>query len=46
MHQEIYKSTADISKVYACAFRSVKSSMRTLYNHISLKLMVHFINLR
>jgi len=36
MHQQIYKSTADISKVCACVFRPVKSSMRTLYKHISL----------
>jgi len=44
MHQEI--TSPDISKVYACVFRSVKSPMRTLYKHISLKLMVKFINLR
>jgi len=45
MHQEI--NSPDISKVYVCVFRPVKSPMRTLYNkHISLKLMVKFINLR
>jgi len=38
MHQEI--NSPDISKVY------IKSPMRTLYKHISLKLMVKFINLR
>jgi len=38
MHQEI--NSPDISKVYACVFRPVKSPMRTLCNHISLKLMV------
>jgi len=43
MHQEI--NSPDISKVYACVFRSVKSPMRTLFEHISLKLMVKFINL-
>jgi len=42
MHQEI--NSPDISKVYACVFRPVKSPMRTLYKHISLKLMVKFIN--
>jgi len=44
MHQEIYR--LDISKAYACVFWPVKSPMRTLYKHISLKLMVKFINLR
>jgi len=31
MHQEI--NGPDISKVYACVFRPVKSPMRTLYAH-------------
>jgi len=44
MHQEI--NSPDISKVYACVFRPVKSPMCTLYKHISLKLMLKFINLR
>jgi len=44
MHQEI--NSPDISKVYACVFRPVKGPMRTLYKHISLKLMVKLINLR
>jgi len=44
MHPEI--NSPDISKVYACVFRPVKSPMRTLYKHILLKLMVKFINLR
>jgi len=44
MHQEI--NSPDTSKVYACVFRPVKSPMRTLYKHISLKLMVKLINLR
>jgi len=44
MHQKI--NIPDISKVYECAFRPVKSPMHTLYKHISLKLMVKFINLR
>jgi len=35
MHQDI--NSPDISKVYACVFRPVKSPMRTLYKHISLK---------
>jgi len=39
-------TSPDISKVYACVFRTVKCPMRTLYKHISLKLMVKFINLR
>jgi len=39
MHQKI--NSPDISRVYACVFRPVKSSMRTLYKHISLKLMVN-----
>jgi len=39
-------TSTDISKVYAYVFRPVKSPMRTLYKHISLKLMVKFINLR
>jgi len=43
MHQEI---NPDISKVYACVFRPVKTAMRTLYEHIWLKFMVKFINLR
>jgi len=34
MHEEI--NCLDISKVYACVFRPVKSPMRTLYKHISL----------
>jgi len=42
MHQEI--NSPDISKVTACVFRPVKSPMRTLLQHISLKLMVKFIN--
>jgi len=44
MHPEII--SPDISKVYACVFRPVKSPVRTLYKHILLKLMVKFINLR
>jgi len=44
MHQKI--NSPDISKVYACVFRPVKSPMHTLHKHISLKLMVKFINLR
>jgi len=44
MHPEI--SSPDISKVYSCVFRPLKSPMRTLYKHISLKLMVKFITLR
>jgi len=44
MHPVI--NSPDISKVYACLFRSVKSPMRTLYKHISLKLKVKFTNLR
>jgi len=44
MHQKI--NIPDISKVYECAFRPVKSPMHTIYKHISLKLMVKFINLR
>jgi len=39
-------TSPDISKVYACVFRPVKIPMCTLYKHISLKLMVKFINLR
>jgi len=39
-------TTLDINKVYACVFRPAKIPMRTLYKHISLKLMVTFINLR
>jgi len=31
----------DISKVYACVFLTVKLPIRTLYKHISLKLMVY-----
>ena len=34
MHQKI--NSPDISKVYACVFRPVKSSMHTLYKHLSL----------
>ena len=44
MHEEI--NSPDISKVYACVFRPMKNPKRTLYKHISLKLMVKFINLR
>jgi len=44
MHQEI--NSPDISKVYACAFGPVKTSMRMLYKRISLKLVVKFVNLR
>jgi len=44
MHQKI--NCPDISKVYPCVFRPVKGPMRTLYKHISLKLMVKFISLR
>jgi len=44
MHHDIY--TPDIIKVYARAFRPVKSPMGMLYKLISLKLMVKFINLR
>jgi len=44
MHQEM--NSPDISKVYACVFRPVKSPMGMHYKHISLKLMVKFINLR
>jgi len=44
MHQEI--NSPDISKVYACVFRPVKSPMRMLYEPISFKLMVKIINLR
>jgi len=44
MHQEI--NSPDTSKVYACVFRPINSSMRTLCKHISLKLMVMLINLR
>jgi len=46
MHQMINRP--DISKVYACVFRPVKSPMRMLYKHIyfTFKLMVKFINLR
>jgi len=43
MHPEI--NSPDISKVYACVFRSVKIPMCKFYKHISLKLMVKFINL-
>jgi len=35
MHQEI--NNLDISKVYACIFRPVKSPMRTLYAHGEVK---------
>jgi len=34
MHEEI--NSPDISKIYACVFRTVKIPMRTLYKHISL----------
>ena len=44
MHQEI--NSPDISKVYACVFRPVKSPMRTLYKHISLKLSFFKENVR
>jgi len=44
MHQEI--NSPDISKVYACVFRPVKSPMRKFYKQTSLKLMVKFISLR
>ena len=44
MHQET--NSPDISKVYACVFRPVKNPMRTLYKHISLKLVLKFVNLR
>jgi len=40
MRQEI--NNPEIRKVYACVFRPVKSS----FEHISLELMVKFINLR
>jgi len=43
MHQEI--NSPDISKVYACVFRPVKSTIRMHYTHISLKLMAKLINL-
>jgi len=43
MHQE--DNSPGISKVYACVFGPVKSPMRMHYTHISLKLMVKFINL-
>jgi len=39
-------TSPDITKVYACVFRPVKSTTRTLLKHISLKLMEKFINLR
>jgi len=40
MHQEI--NSPDIGNIYVYVFRPVKSPMRTLYKHISLrpKLMV------
>jgi len=44
MHQVI--NSPDTSKVYAYVFRPVKKTMRTLYKHISLNLMVKLINLR
>jgi len=44
MQQEI--NSPNISKVYACVFWPVNSPTHTLYKHISLKLMVKFINLR
>jgi len=44
MHPEI--NSPDTSKVYACVFRQVISPMRTLYKHISRKLMIKFTNLR
>jgi len=43
MHQEI--NSPDIRKFYACVFQPVKSPMRKFYKHISLELMVKFINL-
>jgi len=44
MHHEI--NSPDISKVYASVFRPVKSPVRAFYKHISVKLMVKFINFR
>jgi len=43
MHQAI--NSPDISKVYACVFRPVKSPIRMRYTHISLKLMAKLTNL-
>jgi len=45
MHQKI--NSPDISKVYACVFRPVKSPMRTVCKHIYFT-SAHgkFINLR
>jgi len=37
-------TSPDISKVYTCVLRPAKSTLCTLYKHISLKLMVKFIN--
>jgi len=42
MHQEI--NSPDISKVYACVFRPVKSPVRTLYKHISLRSLRFYLN--
>jgi len=39
MHPEI--NSPDISKVYACVFRTVRSPIRTLYKHISLSRDAH-----
>jgi len=44
MHRQINNSVT--SKVNAYVFWPVKRPVRTLYKHISLKLMVKFINLR
>jgi len=38
MHQDI--NSQDISKVHSCVFGPVKTSMRTLYKHISIKIIV------
>jgi len=43
MHQDI--NSPDISKVYACVFRPVKSPMRMHYTDISLNLMAKLISL-
>jgi len=40
MHQEINKSRHQ----QGLCMRPIKSPMRTLYKHISLKLMIKFIN--
>jgi len=44
MHQEI--NSPDISKVYACVFRPIKRTMRMLFKHNLLELVIKFINLR